>query len=124
VTKPSSVARQGTIAGTQVRLSIVNDPILIGWNKSDRATASAVGQRASGIGCLIGFGNFHISRSLYHGESYLECAGKAKRRRRFGCVLEQSRKPLIQSGVVLRLATALQIGGSFISPITNVIVVN
>src|SRR2546425_5332871 len=60
VTKPSSVARQGTIAGTQVRLSRLTGPMAIGWKRSDREASSAPGQRASGMGCLIGLENFHI----------------------------------------------------------------
>ena len=51
VTKPSSVARQGTIAGTQVRVRAVQAPRSSG-EKSRLARASArVGQRAGGIGC-------------------------------------------------------------------------
>jgi len=49
------------MAGTQVRLSIVIGPILMGWNRSESLISPAVGQRVSGIGCLIGFANFHIS---------------------------------------------------------------
>jgi hypothetical protein len=45
VTKPSAVARQGTIAGTQVRLSSRIRPIETGLNRSDRAASSRVGQR-------------------------------------------------------------------------------
>ena len=32
----------------------------IGLYSRDRAASSAVGQRVSRIGCLIGFANFHI----------------------------------------------------------------
>src|SRR5438105_2795447 len=60
VTNPSSVARQGTIAGTQVRLESVTGPTRIGRNISDRELSAAVGQRVSGIGCLIGLANFHM----------------------------------------------------------------
>jgi hypothetical protein len=38
VTNPSSVARHGTIAGTQVRVVAVRGPISIGWNSSERET--------------------------------------------------------------------------------------
>ena len=37
MTRPSSVARQGTIAGTHVRFSIVKGPISMGWKSSDAA---------------------------------------------------------------------------------------
>jgi len=43
------VARQGTIAGTQVRLVACNEPILIGWYRRDCAASSAVGHRVAGI---------------------------------------------------------------------------
>jgi hypothetical protein len=36
VTKPSAVARHGTIAGTQVRVSAVRGPSAIGWNRRRR----------------------------------------------------------------------------------------
>src|SRR6266446_1481182 len=60
VTDPSSVARQGTIAGTQVRFSSMTEPTLTGVNSRDRSASSAVGQRASGIACLTGFSGCHI----------------------------------------------------------------
>ena len=39
----------------------------------------------------------------------MECAGRAKRRRRFGLLLDIRCGSQIQSGVALRFATALQI---------------
>ena len=45
VTKPSSVARHGTIAGTQVRLASSIDPIVIGLKSRDCVASSRVGQR-------------------------------------------------------------------------------
>src|SRR6185369_13591269 len=65
VTKPSSVARHGTIAGTHVRLRASSFPMRIGLNNSERAAPSAVGQRVSSILCLIGRGNFHILGTVY-----------------------------------------------------------
>jgi hypothetical protein len=51
VTKPSAVARHGTIAGTHVRSAAVKlFPIRIGENQRARAAASTVGQRAGGRG--------------------------------------------------------------------------
>ena len=44
VTKPSSVARHGTIAGTQVRCSNVIQPISIGLNNNELDASLAVGQ--------------------------------------------------------------------------------
>src|SRR5215471_20143606 len=61
VTKPSSVARHGTIAGTHVRHSRVTVPTLMGLKRRDRFASSAVGQRVSGIACLTGFSGCHIS---------------------------------------------------------------
>jgi hypothetical protein len=64
------VARQGTIAGTHVRLAASIDPILIGRKSRDCAASAAVGQRVSGILCLIGCLNFHMPMSqLYHATS-------------------------------------------------------
>src|SRR5918996_1290118 len=65
VTKPSSVARHGTIAGTHVRLRAVSRPISIGLNRRERAASSADGQRVSSNLCLIGRGNFHILATAY-----------------------------------------------------------
>jgi hypothetical protein len=79
VTNPSSVARQGTIAGTQVRPSSSSDPILIGRKSIDRATSSAVGQSVSGMGCLIGLANFHMSDGHFN---ILECTGRARLERK------------------------------------------
>ena len=50
VTRPSSVARQGTIAGTQVRSARSSRPTRSGLNQSERAASSAVGGRVAGIG--------------------------------------------------------------------------
>ena len=61
VTKPSPVARQGTIAGTQVRRASRRRPASSGANQRARAAASAVGQPGSGSGCRILSGGFHIA---------------------------------------------------------------
>src|SRR5437867_2138965 len=51
VTNPSSVARQGTIAGTHVRSAATRRvPSVIGENQRERAASSRVGQRAGGSG--------------------------------------------------------------------------
>src|SRR3954466_11255491 len=63
VTKPSSVARQGTIAGTHVRLSSSTAPTRTGLNRSERAASAAVGQRVSGIVCLTAGSGCHIESS-------------------------------------------------------------
>src|SRR5580658_7883932 len=47
VTKPSSVARQGTIAGTHVRSARVKGPTRIGENQREEAASSRVGQRGT-----------------------------------------------------------------------------
>src|SRR6185503_6553505 len=65
VTKPSSVARHGTIAGTQVRLSRLTGPMLIGVNSKERPASCAVGQRVSGIACRTGFSGCHMGFVLY-----------------------------------------------------------
>ena len=62
VTKPSALARQGTIAGTQVRSRAAIGPIRIGLKSRLAAASSRVGQRASRSGCLIRSGGFHTSR--------------------------------------------------------------
>jgi hypothetical protein len=46
--KPSSVARHGTIAGTQVRCLSVSGPMSIGLNSIDASASSRVGH---GPGC-------------------------------------------------------------------------
>ena len=51
VTKPSSVARQGTMAGTHERESARTGPSWTGENHRDRAASSRVGQTARGSGC-------------------------------------------------------------------------
>ena len=48
VTRPSSVARQGTIAGTHVRSATPSPPMRAGENQRERAASSAVGHRAAG----------------------------------------------------------------------------
>ena len=50
VTSPSSVARQGTMAGTQVRVRAVTGPSWIGWNQRASAAARRVGHVVSGSG--------------------------------------------------------------------------
>ena len=64
VTRPSSVARQGTIAGTHVRLSSVVDPTVIGVNSSDRAASVSTGQLAGRIECRTGCSGCHIRREI------------------------------------------------------------
>jgi uncharacterized membrane protein (DUF4010 family) len=66
VTKPSSVARHGTIAGTHVRVRAVRGPSAIGWNSGDDAACSAVGHSACGSSCFRRSGGCHILRFLYH----------------------------------------------------------
>jgi hypothetical protein len=51
VTWPSSLARHGTIAGTQVRVRAVRGPSFAGLNSALAAASSRVGQRVGGIGC-------------------------------------------------------------------------
>jgi hypothetical protein len=48
VTNPSSVARHGTMAGTQVRSATVSGPTRAGENQREPAASSAVGQRVGG----------------------------------------------------------------------------
>ena len=60
VTSPSSVARHGTIAGTQVRWRASSGPMRTGLNQRERAASSADGQRTSGSACLIRSGGVHI----------------------------------------------------------------
>ena len=48
VTKPSSVARHGTIAGTHVRCSATTGPMRAAWKSRARSASSRVGQRAAG----------------------------------------------------------------------------
>ena len=59
VTNPSSVARHGTIAGTQVRSQSRTGPTSTGWNQRALAAAAAVGQAGSGNACLRRSGGFH-----------------------------------------------------------------
>ncbi len=63
VTSPSSVARQGTMAGTQVRSARSSRPSWSGLNQSDRATSSAVGGCVSGMTCLTKGSGCHMERS-------------------------------------------------------------
>ena len=65
VTKPSSVARHGTIAGTQVRLSSRMRPIEIGLKRRERAASSRVGQRPGAGFHLIRCGGRHMSVRVY-----------------------------------------------------------
>src|SRR5689334_23419154 len=66
VTRPSSVARHGTIAGTHVRERASRGPIAIGWNSRASAACSLVGHTAAGRSCLIRSGGCHIGRNSYH----------------------------------------------------------
>src|SRR5271156_1294702 len=47
VTSPSSVARHGTMAGTQVRAAKCSDPTVIGRNNCEFSASAAVGHGAS-----------------------------------------------------------------------------
>ena len=60
MTKPSSVARQGTIAGTQVRSARRTGPTSTGWNQRASAAVAAVGQAGSGSACRMRSGGFHM----------------------------------------------------------------
>ena len=66
VTNPSSVARQGTIAGTQL-LSRSSSPEASrrGENIREVRASSAVGLRRTGSGCLIRGDGFHMAYSLW-----------------------------------------------------------
>ena len=66
VTKPSSVARHGTIAGTHVRVRASRGPTPSGWNNRASAAASAVGQLAGGSSNLIRSVGCHIAPNSYH----------------------------------------------------------
>src|SRR5512145_479638 len=57
VTRPSSVARHGTIAGTHVRDSATQPrPSRTGENQREAAASSRLGQRTGGSGCLTRLG--------------------------------------------------------------------
>jgi hypothetical protein len=60
VTRPSSVARQGTIAGTQVRVRAVRPPMARGENSAAARAWSALGQWATGRSCLRRSGGCHM----------------------------------------------------------------
>ena len=79
VTNPSSVARQGTIAGTQVRARSSRGPIRMGRNQSDFAASSSVGQRPSGSRCRIRSDGVHISCSVPRGPTPAACECSALR---------------------------------------------
>ena len=66
VTNPSSVARQGTIAGTQVRSARSRRPVCSGLNQREAVASSAVGGRVGGIGCLTKGSGCHIAE-ICHG---------------------------------------------------------
>src|SRR5450755_4119034 len=66
VTKPSSVARHGTIAGTHVRVRASRGPITSGWNKRASAACSAVGHVPGGSSYLIRSAGCHIASNSYH----------------------------------------------------------
>ena len=63
VTNPSSVARHGTIAGTQVRLSSSMRPIAIGLKSRECVASSRVGQRPGAGFHLMRCGGRHIVRA-------------------------------------------------------------
>ena len=60
VTSPSSVARHGTIAGTQVRCSSLLEPISMGLNSSEAAASSIDGQTPGSGSYLILSSGRHI----------------------------------------------------------------
>jgi len=60
VTKPSSVARHGTIAGTQVRSRAVWEPIAMGEKRCELAASAAVGQVTTGSACFRRSRGCHI----------------------------------------------------------------
>ena len=64
VTSPSSVARHGTMAGTQVRCSSVSGPTCIGLNHREPAASASVGHRATGISCLMGGSGCHMEETI------------------------------------------------------------
>ncbi len=64
VTSPSSVARHGTMAGTQVRCSSRIGPSWTGLNQRERAASSAVGQRPGSGACLTTGSGRHIRFDL------------------------------------------------------------
>ncbi|MCY1068152.1 hypothetical protein OV090_25645 [Nannocystis sp. RBIL2] len=64
VTRPSSEARHGTIAGTQVRACRRHGPTSIGENHRLAAASSALGQRAGGIAWRILSGGVHMASRL------------------------------------------------------------
>ena len=66
MTKPSSVARHGTIAGTQVRVRASRGPTTSGWNNRASAACSAVGHTPCGSSCLIRSDGCHIAPDSYH----------------------------------------------------------
>ena len=61
VTKPSPVARHGTIAGIHVRVAAVRGPSAIGWNSSARAAWSRLGHAAARGSCLMRSVGCHTS---------------------------------------------------------------
>ena len=60
LTKPSSVARQGTMAGTQVRCTSLTGPRATGWNRRAVAASAASGQRPGVARCSIRCGGRHM----------------------------------------------------------------
>ena len=64
VTMPSSVARHGTMAGTQVRELSVRGPTATVEKSLEAAASSALGQFTTGSACLIRSGGCHISGPL------------------------------------------------------------
>src|SRR5690349_21076065 len=65
VTRPSSVARHGTIAGTQVRDRAVRLPMATGENSRDAVATSAVGQLAIGSANFLRSAGCHMALA-YH----------------------------------------------------------
>src|ERR1700731_2888100 len=71
VTNPSSLARQGTIAGTQVRWANVTGPTCTGENSRAAAASAALGQTPPLALCLIRSGGRHIvSVGWYHSRRF------------------------------------------------------
>src|SRR5450432_1136515 len=70
VTSPSSDARHGTIAGTQVRDAKRNDPTMIGWNSWERSISRALGHGAASGAYLMRSGGRQAAMGVvvrYHG---------------------------------------------------------
>src|SRR5580704_14964924 len=68
VTSPSSEARHGTMAGTQVRDANRSEPTMIGWNSCDCPASKEVGQGACSGAYLIRSGGRHVAMVFVVGD--------------------------------------------------------